>query len=155
MKPWLLLFLWQIPRLLSAQTDTMFVELASGTIKAYSTDAINQLTFSKEGPTSVEDLEKMSSIFTSFTLKQNYPNPFNPSTTIEYEIPTQGEVEVAIFDIQGKKVREVERTVHNSGSYRVVWDSKDEGGTSVASGTYFYRVQYNGTQLVNKLLLLK
>ena len=155
MKPWLLLFLWQIPRLLFSQTDTMFVELLTGSIKAYPVSVINQLTFSKEGPSSVEDLEKMSSIFTSFALKQNYPNPFNPTTTIEYEIPKAGDVEVTIFDIQGRKVRELEKSTRNTGSYRVVWDSRNDAGRIVASGTYFYRIQFNGSQLVNKLLLLK
>ena len=154
MKQWLLLFLWQIPRLLFAQSDTMFVELANGTTKAYPVTAINQLTFSKE-ITSVDDLEKMNAIFSSFTLKRNYPNPFNPTTTIEYEIPKAGDVEVAIFDIQGRKVRELEKTVRDAGSNRVIWDSRNDAGRSVASGTYFYRVQYNGSQLVNKLLLLK
>lgn len=150
----LLFFFWVIPKLLLAQSDTMFVELSDGSIKAYSVNAINELTFSKE-ILSVDDLSKMNSILASFTLKQNYPNPFNPTTTIEYAIPQAGEVEVAIFDIQGRKVRELEKTVHNAGSYRIVWDSHDNNGRQVASGTYFYRVQFNGSQLVNKLLLLK
>lgn len=156
MKPWLLLFLWQIPRLLFGQTDTMFVELVSGGTKAYSIVTINQITF-QHGDTilSVDDLEKMNSIFSSFTLKQNYPNPFNPTTTIEYEIPKQGNVDVAIFDIQGRKVRELEKSVRDVGSFQVIWDSRNDAGRTVASGTYFYRVQFNGSQLVNKLLLLK
>jgi len=155
MKLWLLLFLWQIPRLLFAQTDTMFVELTTGSIKAYSVDAIHQLTFSKGVIESVEELEKMNSIFTSFALKQNYPNPFNPTTTIEYEIPKAGDVEITIFDVQGRKVRELEKSIHDAGNFHVVWDSRNDVGHTVASGTYFYRVQFNGSQLVNKLLLMK
>lgn len=153
MKRYFLFFFWVIPKLLLAQTDSMIVELANGTLKTYSVDAINQLTFSKE-PTAVE-IEKLNAIVRAFALKQNYPNPFNPTTTIEYEIPQAGNVEVAIYDVNGRKVRELEKSMHNAGSYRVVWDSRDNAGRTVASGTYFYRVQYNDSQLVNKLVLLK
>ncbi|MBW7887776.1 MAG: T9SS type A sorting domain-containing protein [Bacteroidetes bacterium] len=149
-----LFFFWVIPKLLIAQTDTMFVEMANGSTQAYAVTAINQITFSQT-PTSVKELEQMHNILRSFTLRQNYPNPFNPTTTIEYEIPHAGNVDVSIFDIQGRKVRELEKTAHNAGSYKVVWDSRNDVGRIVASGTYFYRVQFNGSQLVNKLLLLK
>lgn len=154
MKWSLLFFFWVIPKLLAAQTDTMIVELMDGNKKAYSILAIKDLTFNSV-IASTEDLERMSTILQSFTLKQNYPNPFNPTTTIEYEIPHTGDVEVSIFDVQGKKVKELEKRMKESGSYKAVWDSRDNAGQSVSSGTYFYRVQFNGSQLVNKLLLLK
>ncbi|MDP1675503.1 MAG: T9SS type A sorting domain-containing protein [Bacteroidota bacterium] len=154
MKPWLLLFLWQIPRLLFAQTDTMNIELTNGSIKMYPITEAVRLNFSQENMT-VDDVQKINAIFASFLLRQNYPNPFNPTTTIEYEIPKAGNVEVAIFDIQGRKIRELEKSVHDAGSFRVVWDSRNDAGRTVSSGTYFYRVQFNGSQLVNKLLLLK
>jgi hypothetical protein len=154
MKQILLFLFFLSPPLIIAQTDTMIVELANGELKMYPVTTINQLTFSKEIIGDV-DLEKMNAIFSSFTLKQNYPNPFNPTTTIEYQIPKSGDVEVAIFDIQGRKIRELEKTVHDAGNFHVIWDSRNDAGRSVASGTYFYRVQFNGSQLVNKLLLLK
>lgn len=151
----LLFFFWVIPKLLFAQADTMFVELADGTLQAYAVTEIQELTFKENGPTSVKELEKINDVLRSFTLRQNYPNPFNPTTTIEYEIPRAGDVEVAIFDIQGRKVREWEKTVHDGGRHRVVWDSRDKMGRIVSSGTYFYLVKFNGSQLVNKLVLLK
>ncbi|MDD8017322.1 MAG: T9SS type A sorting domain-containing protein [Bacteroidota bacterium] len=154
MKRWLLLFLWFAPRALLAQTDTMFVEMANGSMHVYSVSAINKITFNQT-PTSVKEVEQMENIVRSFTLKQNYPNPFNPTTTIEYVIPKVGEVEVTIYDIQGRQVRELEKSVRGAGNYRIIWDSRDNVGRQVASGAYFYRVQYNGSQLVNKLLLLK
>ena len=153
MKKILLFFFWVIPKLLFAQQDTMFVELASGTVKLYPVSLINQITFDKL--TDVKDIEKMENILHSFTLRQNYPNPFNPTTTIEYEIPKSGNVDVAIFDIQGRLIRELEKNVRDAGSYKIVWDSRDNFGRQVSSGIYFYRVQFNGSQLVNKLLLLK
>ena len=154
MKKTCLFLFWVIPKILFGQTDTMFVELSDGSIHSYSVADINELTFSKE-VLSVDELNKLNSIITAFTLKQNYPNPFNPTTTIEYEIPKLGEGVVSIFDIQGRKVRELERTIHDAGNYKIMWDSHNDAGSAVSSGTYFYRVQFNGSQLVNKLLLLK
>ena len=92
---------------------------------------------------------------TSFRIKQNYPNPFNPSTTIEYQIAKQGNVEVSIYDINGRLVKTVQNGTQYSGSYSVVWDSKDENNRTVSSGTYFYQVKSEGVQLVKKMLLVK
>ena len=154
MERWFLLFLPIVPSLLLAQTDSMFVELQNGSIQAYAVNTINQITFNQTA-TGIKEQEQMQNILRSFTLRQNYPNPFNPSTTIEYQLPQRGDVEVTIFDIQGRKIRELERTTRNAGSYAVVWDSRDDAGRSVATGVYFYRVQFNGSSLVKKLLLIK
>ncbi len=155
MKFVLLFLVWTIPKLLIAQTDSMLVELQNGSVKSYAVSTINQLTFGGGTITDVKDLETIGNILSSFTLKQNYPNPFNPTTMIEYEIPHSGDVEIAIFDMQGRRVRELENSSREAGSYRTVWDSRDDIGRNVSSGTYFCRIVHNGSQLVSKLLLLK
>jgi hypothetical protein len=90
-----------------------------------------------------------------FELYQNYPNPFNPSTTIEYEIPHSGYVEVNIFDIRGRLIRSLDKSQQQVGIHRIVWDGRDNGGTIVASGTYFCRIHFNGNLLTKKLALIK
>ncbi|NUN69876.1 MAG: T9SS type A sorting domain-containing protein, partial [Bacteroidetes bacterium] len=67
----------------------------------------------------------------------------------------QGRIDLSIFDIQGKLVRTLENTMKEAGAHRIQWDSRDNAGNRVASGTYFYRVQHNGQHLVNKLMLIK
>ena len=92
----------------------------------------------------------------TFALYQNYPNPFNPSTTIAFALPLASQVEVAVYNTLGQKVRVLTRERYSAGVHRVVWDGKDEHGTALSSGIYFYRLQA-GDQFrsMRKMLLVK
>jgi len=90
-----------------------------------------------------------------FTLDQNYPNPFNPATTISFAIPQAGDVRLDIFDILGRKVKMLINKKLPSGRYTLTWDGADKSGQPVASGIYFFRVQYSETSLTRQMLLLK
>lgn len=155
MKQIVVFFVWSCFSICIAQTDSMFVEMMDGSIRGYPISIINEITFSKEGTVSVREEQIMRQVFSSFTVYQNYPNPFNPSTTIQYSIPQSGEVKIKIFDIQGRLVRSFDNTVQQSGSHSFVWDSRNNTGNTVSSGTYLCQVLYNNSSLVQKLLLLK
>ena len=90
-----------------------------------------------------------------FALQPNYPNPFNPSTTILYQLPVSSSVSLEIYDVLGQKVRTLIEQVQPAGFHRVMWDSRNEGGTQVAAGVYFYRLQAGDFVQVRNLLLLK
>jgi len=132
----------------------MFVEMQNGSIRGYPISLINQISFSGV-PTDVKEQELMQSVLSSFTLYQNYPNPFNPSTTIQYNVPKVGDVEINIYDVQGRLIRSMGKSIQQAGTHSLVWDSRSNSGGTVASGTYFCQVLYNGSSLVKKLLLLK
>lgn len=91
----------------------------------------------------------------SFALMQNYPNPFNPTTTIMYELPKAGMVDVKVYDINGRLVRSVLGEHQELGTHRLQWDSKNDAGASVASGVYFYQVRFDQSVLSRKMLFLK
>ena len=82
----------------------------------------------------------------SYELNQNYPNPFNPRTTIDFVLPEDAEVELKIFNIQGKCVRELASGAYPFGKHSVIWDSRDSFGTYVASGTYLYTLRVGNGQ---------
>ncbi|MBI9071109.1 MAG: T9SS type A sorting domain-containing protein [Melioribacteraceae bacterium] len=104
--------------------------------------------------TDVEDVNV--NIPTEFTLSQNYPNPFNPSTTINYTIPTTGNVTLRIYDMLGREVITLVNDVQSSGKYTYTWRGENNFGRKVTSGVYFYRVSYNNAQqLIRKMVLLK
>lgn len=136
------------------QTDSMFVEKMDGTIRGYPISLINQISFSGI-PTSVREQELVQNVLSSFALYQNYPNPFNPSTTIQYSVPHAGDVEINIFDIQGRLVRTLVKSYQLEGTHSLIWDSRNSANIVVASGTYFCRVLFNGSALVQKLVLIK
>lgn len=105
----------------------------------------------------VNSLENANSqnIPKNYELKQNYPNPFNPRTKIEYFLNIAGDAELAIFDIQGKKIKTVVKSYQVPGNYRYFWNGENESGQKVSSGTYFYRLDLNGEVRINKMVLLK
>lgn len=86
----------------------------------------------------------------SFVLGQNYPNPFNPVTKIEYYIPENGLVTLNVYDILGNLVAELANGNQVKGSHSINFNA-----SSLASGTYLYRLNYNGKSVSKKLLLLK
>jgi len=137
-----------------AQTDSMFVEKMDGTILSYPISLINQISFSGIA-TSVREQELVQNALASFALYQNYPNPFNPSTTIQYRVPKAGDVEVNIFDIQGRLIRSLAKIFQQAGAYSLAWDSRSSSGTVVASGIYYCQVLFDGSSLVKKLVLIK
>lgn len=80
-------------------------------------------------------------------LRQNHPNPLSGSTTIVYDVPASADVEVSIFDVAGKRVRTLVREPQAAGRQQAGWDRRDDRGTLVAAGTYFYQVRL-GTGVV-------
>lgn len=85
----------------------------------------------------------------------NYPNPFNPSTTIAYSIPTDGNVDLKIYNIKGQLVKTLVRGEQQAGVYEVVWNGDDKNSKQAASGIYFYRLSTKDDIIMKKMLMLK
>ena len=99
--------------------------------------------------------EGKNSTVKDFELYQNYPNPFNPSTTIEYDLPKEGFVDLSIYNILGKRIITLVQKVQPSGKYSVSWSGKNEKGTNISSGIYFYQLREGNFTATKKFLLLK
>ncbi|UCG51584.1 MAG: hypothetical protein JSW58_15580 [Candidatus Latescibacterota bacterium] len=98
------------------------------------------------------------SVTTSFRLYQNFPNPFNPVTTICYQIPedlSDVPVKLTIYDVHGKRVRELVSGTQSGGPHQVEWDSRNDQGVPVSSGLYFYVLRAGSQIMGNKMVLLK
>ncbi len=91
-----------------------------------------------------------------FNLYQNYPNPFNPSTNIKYDLPTYATVTLKIYNLLGQEVRTlVNNQFQNPGMYSILWDGRDDHGSSLPSGQYAYRLQASHYTSTRKMILLK
>ena len=69
-----------------------------------------------------------------------YPNPFNPAMVIPLDLATdQKQVHLALYDVLGRRVRQLWDGSLRAGSHRFVWDGRDEAGKGVAAGVYIYK----------------
>lgn len=91
----------------------------------------------------------------SFDLSQNYPNPFNPNTTIRFDLPSSGDVDLAVYNMAGQRVVELVSGLRQAGSYSVRWEGKDDAGRDLASGMYLYRLVAGDFVRTKKLMLLR
>ncbi|GEM_PF-1995509 len=83
-------------------------------------------------------------------LEQNYPNPFNPSTLISYTVPERGHVHLSVHDLLGRSVLTLVDQVQKSGTYHEPLSLHDQ-----PSGTYIYRLDWNGQTLMRQMVLKK
>ncbi|MBN2001010.1 S8 family serine peptidase [candidate division KSB1 bacterium] len=89
------------------------------------------------------------------TLFQNYPNPFNPETTIRYDISGEKNVNLDIYDVQGRFIKELVNQRQHTGSYSVQWYGRDEQSFPVPSGIYLCRIRAGESDRTIKLLLVR
>lgn len=88
-------------------------------------------------------------------LTQNYPNPFNPQTQIDYELSAALNIELAIFNLAGQKVRTLVDDDQAKGFHSVCWDGMGEQGAKMASGIYIYQLQSGDFIIARKLILMR
>jgi hypothetical protein len=86
----------------------------------------------------------------AFALQQNFPNPFTRVTTIRFAVPKVASVRLSVYDVAGRQVAQLLDEVKSPGEYAVRWES-----SSVRSGTYFYRLESDGHQMVRKMLVMQ
>jgi Tol biopolymer transport system component len=92
---------------------------------------------------------------TGFAITGNHPNPFNPSTTISFGLPSSGTASLAVYDITGRKVRELAAGRMTAGAHSTVWDGRDASGRAVSSGVYFARLSIGGAATTHRMMLMK
>jgi len=98
----------------------------------------------------VTDINNIDRIPKSFNISQNYPNPFNPSTKINYSIPEKVFVELNIYDILGRKIKNLVNEEQSPGNYNIGFDA-----VGLASGIYFYRIRAGNFLRTRKMILLR
>ncbi len=90
-----------------------------------------------------------------FLLYSNFPNPFNPETIIKYDVPSQSQVSVKIFNILGQEVATLVDEVKQPGRYEVVWRGTNSSGQQMSTGVYLCVMKAGNYSGAVKMSLLK
>jgi hypothetical protein len=88
-------------------------------------------------------------------LYQNYPNPFNAGTTVSFALAETADVELAVYDISGRRVAVIERGRREAGTFDRGWDGSDSAGHPLASGIYLLRLKAGAVEAVRKIVILR
>ncbi len=102
----------------------------------------------------ITSIEEDPNEISGYALNAIYPNPFNPSTSIEFSLSKRGNVEVNVYDVEGKLVKSLFSGSKQAGTHTVRWNGTNTKGQSVVSGIYFCRLQLQGMKGVTRKMVL-
>ncbi len=80
-----------------------------------------------------------------------FPNPARGAAAIVLDLPAEGRVDAGIYDVSGRKVRDLMGGVLLAGRHQFAWDGRDQAGRALVAGVYFVRVdapQFNTSKPV-------
>jgi len=144
----------------SISAQNLFFKFTDGTSATYTTDEIRKFTFSGnemvllkkdsttiswnastignyrfDATTSITDAERINNAEVKI-----YPNPFKGAVRIRYELPVADKVAVDIIDMQGRIIRNWPQIQKPAGAHELLWQTSDNGGKAIPSGTYICRI---------------
>jgi flagellar hook assembly protein FlgD len=74
--------------------------------------------------------------------------------TLSFSLPAASRVEAAVFDVAGRKVRELGAGRFAAGAHELSWDGRDTAGRAMPSGVYFVRLDRGSETLVTRMVRL-
>ena len=90
-----------------------------------------------------------------YRLGDSYPNPFNPAVVIPLDLAADAAgVSLTVYDVLGRRVRQLWQGALPAGTHRFMWDGRDEVAKDVAAGVYLYRVEVDGRVEAKKMMKL-
>jgi hypothetical protein len=84
------------------------------------------------------------------TINKVYPNPFNPITTIRYGLAQNSDVQISIYDINGRLITTLINEFQITGYHSITWDA-----SSYPSGIYFINISASNYSVTQKIVLIK
>ena len=135
-----------------AITDT--ISIANGSFSIFASDGTleteaqnNGIFFKIDGRTFAP---------TKLSLDQNYPNPFNDKTLIGFDLPSQMNISLIIYNLLGEEiVKLIDQRTYERGYGSIVWDGRDKYNNLVPAGMYFVQIRAGSKELHKRILFLK
>lgn len=121
------------------------------------TPAVNHSAFAVVvGKEEFVNKELISIIPKEWRLGNNFPNPFNPITTIPVEAPGSARVTLKVHNTLGEEIKTIYSGALETGRHLFKWDGRNNSGTPLPSGVYFYRLSTGkGKIFTGKMILMK
>ena len=91
----------------------------------------------------------------TYHLYSAYPNPFNPTTTLDYDLPEDANVNITIYDMMGRQISTLVSSQRTAGFKSVQWNATNDKGSPVSAGLYLYTIQAGEFRQTKKMVLLK
>ena len=91
----------------------------------------------------------------TYNLHNAYPNPFNPITSLRYDLPQDGLVNITIYDMMGRKVKTLVNDSQTAGYKSIRWNATNDRNEPVSAGLYLYTIQAGDFRQTKKMVLLK
>ncbi len=136
----------EINESLELPVETASIEIVVYDYSGQEVGSINSVT-----PEQLTSVETQTTLLPeNSTLLQNYPNPFNPATRIDYVVSVNNHVELTIYNLNGQRVKTLVNQDQSAGSYSVFFD-----GSNLCSGIYICNMQTEGTNIMQRMLLMK
>jgi Tol biopolymer transport system component len=83
------------------------------------------------------------------------PNPFRRYTSISYQLPISGHVNLSIYNVAGQLVRTLVNEDKMAGKYKAIWDGNDKNNRKATQGAYFCKLESDNGQIIQKMVLIK
>ena len=108
-----------------------------------------------EGWAGVSQLVSVAVPAAELALRQNMPNPFATETTVSFALPERGHVELAVYDVAGRRVATIFSGEKGAGAHDVQWNGRDERGRLVSAGVYFCRIEAGTQSITRKMVMMR
>ncbi|MCP4291910.1 MAG: hypothetical protein GY780_08760 [bacterium] len=98
-------------------------------------------------------------VVTRISFAMPAPNPVAGQATFSFAVPVQAVIELAVYDLRGRRVALVKREEVIPGRHQITWNGRDDSGRSLASGNYIASLRVRGPgvdeQLNRKVTILR
>ena len=101
-------------------------------------------------PTGVEE----GKVPAALALRPVRPNPVAGEAAVAFDLPSRSEIDLAVYDVAGRRVATLFRGAADAGSHSVRWLARDEDGRAVATGIYFIRLEADDAVRTQKVMLM-
>ncbi len=126
-----------------SNTDWIYAVIVSD--GAEGTDYNYKLTFS-DGVPNTE---------TNFIVGSPYPNPFNGTATIKLKVITPQNIDLAVYDLLGRKIKTIASEYLTEGNYEFYWNGLNANNEKISSGVYYIKAVSDNRQEWKKITLIK